>query len=107
MHKLTKACGITQAVKKAVWERDNHCCIICGSPHAYPNAHYIRRSQCGLGIEKNIVTLCKRCHNEFDNGTGEYRAAIEEAIRDYLSSQYEDWNEEELVYNKWRRNESK
>ncbi len=51
MSKRSKACDISPKVKKKVWERDNHCCIICGSPYAMPNAHYIARSQGGLGIE--------------------------------------------------------
>lgn len=45
MSKRSKACDISPKVKKKVWERDNHCCIICGSPYAMPNAHYIKRSQ--------------------------------------------------------------
>lgn len=45
MSKRSNACNISQKVKKKVWERDNHCCIICGSPYAMPNAHYISRAQ--------------------------------------------------------------
>lgn len=45
MNKRSKACDISQKVKKKVWERDNHRCIICGSPYAMPNAHYISRAQ--------------------------------------------------------------
>lgn len=85
-----------------MWERDNGCCIICGSPIARPNAHYIRRSQGGLGIEQNIVTLCMDCHNEFDNGSGKYAKPLKTAIRDYLKDHYDDWNEENLIYNKWK-----
>lgn len=105
VHKMTKACDISQAVKKVVWERDNHCCVICGSSHAFPNAHYIRRSQGGLGIEQNVVTLCMNCHEEFDNGSGLYGQSIKEAVRDYLQEHYDDWNEKSLVYNKWREYE--
>ena len=99
--KRAKACDISQAVKKRVWQRDNHCCIICGNPQAMPNSHYIRRSQGGLGIEKNVVTMCQHCHNQYDNGTGEYREYIKQTTKDYLMNIYPDWNEEELVYNKW------
>lgn len=102
MHKRAKACDISQEVKVKVWERDKGCCIICGSPQAMPNAHYIRRSQGGLGIEQNVVTLCPDCHNEFDNGSGKCSQAIKEAVRDYLQSQYDDWNEKDLIYDKWR-----
>lgn len=102
MNKRAKACDISQEVKVRVWERDKGCCIICGSPIASPNAHYIRRSQGGLGIEQNVVTLCTDCHNEFDNGSGKYSEAIKEAVRDYLQSQYDDWSEKDLIYDKWR-----
>lgn len=102
MHKRAKACDISQEVKVRVWERDKGCCIICGSPIASPNAHYIRRSQGGLGIEQNVVTLCTDCHNEFDNGSGKYSEAIKKAVRDYLQSQYDDWSEKDLIYDKWR-----
>lgn len=102
MHKRAKACDISQEVKVRVWERDKGCCIICGSPTASPNAHYIRRSQGGLGIEQNVVTLCTGCHNEFDNGSGKYSEAIKKAVRDYLQGQYNDWSEKDLIYDKWR-----
>lgn len=102
MHKRAKACDISQEVKARVRERDKGCCIICGSPQAMPNAHYIRRSQGGLGVEQNIVTLCRDCHNEFDNGSGKYSQAIKEAVRDHLQGQYDDWNETDLIYDKWR-----
>lgn len=97
--KRTKAVDITQKVKKIVWERDNHCCIICGSPYAMPNAHYLSRGQhLGLGIEQNIVTLCINCHQAFDQSTkhSEYK----EFIKNYLMSKYADWNEADLVYRK-------
>lgn len=97
--KRTKATDIPASVKERVWERDGHCCIICGSPYAMPNAHYIRRSQGGLGIEKNVVTLCLNCHNRFDNG--DKRKEYGEIIREYLKSHYTDWNEEDLYYKKW------
>lgn len=102
MHKRAKACDISQEVKARVWERDKGCCIICESPTASPNAHYIRRSQGGLGIEQNIVTLCMDCHNEFDNGSGKYSEAIKEAVRDYLQGRYDNWSEKDLIYDKWR-----
>lgn len=100
MNKRTKACDISAKTKKIVWERDNERCIICGNPEAMPNAHYIRRSQCGLGIPENVVTLCINCHHEFDNGSGRERIGSE--IKDYLKRIYPEWREEDLVYNKWQ-----
>ena len=98
--KRSKATDIPQAVKKAVWERDNHCCIVCGKHYtAMPSCHYISRSKSGLGIEQNIVTLCNRCHYDYDQTT--QRPVFKQIIREYLQSKYEDWNEEKLVYKKW------
>lgn len=97
--KRSKACDISVKVKAQVWERDGCCCIICGSPHAMPNMHYIRRSQGGLGIPQNVVTGCLECHNAFDNG--DKRKEYGELIKSYLQSQYPDWDEEKLRYEKY------
>lgn len=100
MHKRTRALDIPKKVKDEVWERDGHQCILCGSPRAMPNAHYIARSHGGLGIPENVVTLCLACHDRYDNSAG--RPWIREKIRKYLSSQYDGWSESKLVYRKRR-----
>lgn len=97
--KRSKACDIPKKVKDRVWERDNHQCIICGNHQAMPNSHYIRRSQGGLGIEENIVTMCQRCHMMYDQGSD--RRAIEAYTERYLKSLYPEWNREKLIYKKW------
>ena len=68
--KRSKACDISQKVKELVWDRDEHKCIICGRyvPKTCANAHFIKRSQGGLGIPENVVTLCPQCHYEEDFG---------------------------------------
>ena len=73
MHKRTKALAISKAVKDAVWERDGHERVICGNRAAAPEAHYISRAQSGLGIEENIVTLCRNRHDKYDNSPHEGR----------------------------------
>lgn len=93
-----KATDIPMKVKETVYERDGGRCIVCGK-QGMPNAHYIRRSQGGLGIEQNVVTLCTTCHNDFDNG--KYRDEIGSIIKDYLEHYYKDWDEKKLVYNKY------
>ena len=99
MHKRTKALMISRSTKKKVWERDGGACVLCGcSRNAFPEAHYISRAQGGLGIEENIVTLCRRCHDEYDNGV--CRDEIRNTLREYLKSKYPDWDEEKLVYRK-------
>ena len=96
--KRAKACDIPKKVKDIVWERDQYRCIICGSHEGQPNSHFIRRSQGGLGCERNIVTMCYRCHMMYDQGVD--RRAIEAYTEKYLKSLYPDWSREQLYYKK-------
>lgn len=104
--KRSKACDISQKVKKIVWERDNGCCVICGNNYnVMPNAHFIPRSKGGLGIEQNIFTACTRltendCHYKFDNGTQEEREKLKEKVQEYFMSIYPNWDENDLYYKK-------
>ena len=104
----TKALEIPVEVKKAVAERDSiddyPCCIYCGTPAptdnltAFSCAHYIPRSQGGLGIEENILTLCWGCHLKYDQSSD--REKMREFFKEYLKSKYPDWREENLYYRK-------
>lgn len=104
----TKSLEIPIKIKKAVAERDSvnewPCCVFCGKPAptstplAFSNAHYIPRSQGGLGTEENILTLCWDCHMRFDQSTE--RENMRMFFREYLMSKYPDWNEENLIYKK-------
>ena len=98
--KRSKALAIPQAVKKAVYDRDGGLCVYCHRP-GLPEAHFIPRSKSGLGIEENILTLCRECHDTFDNGTREEREERREYFRQYLTDHYDDWSEDKLIY---RRN---
>lgn len=108
MHTRTRALGITIRVKEEVADRDSFgghpCCVLCGFPApvnnrlAFSNAHYISRSQGGLGIEENILTLCPHCHYRYDQTTE--RAALKTYFRRYLKSHYPDWDESKLYYRK-------
>ena len=99
MKKRTKALDISKVVKDKVWERDRHECIICHSPYAMPNSHYIARSQGGLGIEENIGTMCIQCHHDYDHTPK--RKDIKEKFKQYLQSKYPAWHESKLIYRKW------
>lgn len=93
----SKACDISPSVKRAVWWRDRGRCILCGDKAAMPNAHFISRAEGGLGVEENIITLCRACHAEYDQST--HRQAIREEIRQYLMSKYgAEWKEEKLYF---------
>lgn len=103
MSKRSNACDITQKVKEIVWNRDKQKCIYCGKfvPKTCANAHFIKRSQGGLGIEENVVTLCPECHFEEDHGKN--TKVYEEYIENYLKGIYgADWSKEDLIYRKWR-----
>lgn len=97
MGTVKNATAISSAVKRAVWERDNGRCIICGAP-GNPWCHYIPRSALGLGVEENIVTLCEKCHRQYDQTT--LRPAYRRIIEDYLKSKYPSWNPRNLIYHK-------
>ena len=105
MHEKTKACQISRKTKERVYARDNGYCVLCGRYCQVDNAcaHFISRARGGLGIEKNILTLCPACHYEYDNANRvTSRKFKEEFFRKYLMEKYDDFNEEELVYDKWR-----
>lgn len=98
--KRSIACDIPIKVKRIVAERDNDTCIICGR-RGIPESHYIRRGQGGLGIEENVVCMCRFCHGNYDNGTKEEVKMIHDKTRNYLKRQYgENWKEENLYYKK-------
>lgn len=83
---------------------DYPACVICyrhapiDAPYAWSNAHFIPRSQGGLGVERNLVTLCPDCHRNFDHGR--HRAEYARKIQNYLMSKYADWSVDKLVYRK-------
>ena len=105
-HKRTQATDIPQSVKDAVWERDGHCCVWCGSANGMPEAHYLSRRNGGKGIEQNILTLCRfpsepgksSCHDIFDHGTRMECEVMRDYFAAYLKSHYPDWDESKLIY---------
>ena len=90
--------SISKQVYRRVKERDGGCCVVCGKPWTIQCAHYISRAQGGLGIPQNLVMLCVDCHRAYD---GTEREVYGEMIRDYLKGWYKDWDEKDLVYDKW------
>lgn len=94
-----KPTDIPPKVKKAVWERDSHCCVICGTPLTWhsANAHvFVRRSHGGLGIEQNIATLCAEHHRAYDQGRDKESNYIKSILHDYMHKQYPNLKKEEL-----------
>lgn len=99
MHRRTKACAIPKDVKQRVYERDKGRCIFCGAP-GHPEAHVISRAHGGMGIEQNIVTVCRNCHERMDNGI--MRSAYQRAAVEYLQSIYPEWRKEDVIFDKYR-----
>lgn len=97
MHKRTRACQIKPKVREAVEKRDGGRCIFCGAI-GRGEAHYIARSHGGLGIEQNILTVCRSCHDKLDNSTKREEMKAEAKI--YLQLIYDNWNEDDLIYKK-------
>lgn len=97
--KRAKALDISPAVRGAVYERDEGLCVYCKMP-GNPEAHFIPRSRGGLGIEQNILTLCRDCHNKYDFGRRLEREGMREYFRAYLEIKYPDWDESKLTYKK-------
>lgn len=108
MRKDTKAQDFPKKIKEKIAERDSidgwPCCVFCGlaapAPLAWSNAHFIARSQGGLGIPENGLTLCPWCHSRYDQTAD--REEMRGYFREYLKEHYEDWSEDALTYRKER-----
>ena len=112
----TKACEFGKQERWLIYSRDRGKCIFCQSGRAdikMPKSlfeeqidgymHYIPRSQGGLGISQNGALGCHYHHTMLDNGSDREQAKkLKEYFREYLKSHYDGWNEEDLVYDKWR-----
>lgn len=97
MNKRTKALNISAETKQIVYARDDGRCILCGRP-GDPVCHFIPRSQGGLGVEQNIVTLCYFCHMEYDQTS--HRPEVGDKIESYLRSKYKNLDNLQLTYRK-------
>lgn len=97
MNKRTRAVSIPAKVKRQVEERDHGQCIFCGNP-GRGEAHFIPRSHGGLGIEENLITVCRRCHEQLDNSTK--RKAMLGVAEEHLKNCYPYWGRDLLIYEK-------
>jgi hypothetical protein len=104
MHKRTKACAISKKTKEIVYKRDEGCCIFCGAP-GLPEAHVVPRSHGGLGVPQNIVTVCRPCHDKMDNSL--MRQQMLQEAAEHLKRFYPDWNEKDLIFDKWHKDKAK
>lgn len=95
MSKRTKATSISAKVRKQVRARDGGCCVLCGTPNNLQVAHYISRGKGGLGIVENLVMLCVKCHQDYDQSAKRPRIRI--YLYNYLSRYY-NMEHTNLVY---------
>jgi 5-methylcytosine-specific restriction endonuclease McrA len=100
MNKRTRACAITSKVKSAVERRDGGECIFCHRP-GRGEAHFISRAHGGLGVEENLLTVCRPCHDLLDNSQA--RNVMLKIAEAYLRERYSGWDKEKLIYDKWRK----
>jgi 5-methylcytosine-specific restriction endonuclease McrA len=102
----TNSLAISNETYNKVFERDGSCAL-CNTlglhekliQDAIKNIsailechHYIPRSRLGMGIEQNLIMLCKYHHME----ETKYR----DEIKKYLKSKYQNWKETDLVFKK-------
>ncbi len=111
--KQARAREFTQKERTKIKLRDNNSCIFCRMCYHMEKAtwysksilsimHYIPRSHNGRGIEQNGAVGCQYHHDMLDNGSAGRRKEMLEIFKGYLISKYPDWNEENLIYSKWR-----
>lgn len=110
--KQAKAHEFTAAARKEIMFRDRNECIFCRKQYRMQGAawldkevksimHYIPRSKGGLGIPQNGAVGCAYHHDMMDNGNKGNRGEMLGIFRAYLQEHYPEWNEAELVYDKW------
>lgn len=85
-------------MRQIVEERDGGRCIFCKNP-GRGEAHLISRAHGGLGVEENIVTVCRTCHDMMDNSTN--RRIMVQIAEAYLREHYRNWDKKKLVFDKW------
>ena len=55
------------------------------------------------GIPQNGAVGCQYHHEMLDNGSKGKRDEMLEIFRSYLKDSYPDWDEKNLVYDKWKK----
>lgn len=113
MSKRSRACDISDKVRKAVHERDGGC-IFCKLGYMLPPEdefttsrrmievmHFIPRSQGGLGVPENLALGCVWHHNMLDNGNLGLHEDMMTIFEAYLRARHEGWDKNKLRYSKW------
>ena len=95
------ATKITPDVRQDVKVRDNGMCRICGTMENIELHHAIfPRSQGGLGVANNLISLCQFHHRQYHDGNG----YISEEIKNIMNELYPNVTMNERKYNKFGGN---
>ena len=111
--KQAKCREFGKKAREEIKARDNNKCIFCAADYRMDGAtwygqsllsimHYIPRSHNGLGIPQNGAVGCQYHHEMLDNGNKGNREEMLEIFRKHLKENYTDWDEKNLVYDKWK-----
>lgn len=111
--KQAKCREFGRKAREEIKARDNNKCIFCAAGYRMDGAtwygqsllsimHYIPRSHNGLGIPHNGAVGCQYHHEMLDNGNKGNRDEMLEIFREHLKDNYTDWDEKNLVYDKWK-----
>jgi len=111
MQKRARKAEFDKKTRKIIEERDNGC-IFCQMRYRMEKAmyldlntfsimHFVPRSKGGLGIPENGAVGCQYHHDMLDNGNGGHREEMLELFAEYLQSVCDDWDENQIVYDKW------
>ena len=94
--------NIPNAVRKAIYRRDNFRCVLCDNTSGLQIHHVVHRGQGGSDNPQNLVTLCRRCHifihehHTWCMGDEWSSADAEQACAEYLADFYtrpgKEWN---------------
>ncbi len=63
--------------REYVLERDSCRCVLCGEPESLEVHHIVWRFRGGSDRPKNLVTLCKSCHDKVTRGEIEIKQVVE------------------------------
>jgi 5-methylcytosine-specific restriction endonuclease McrA len=100
--KRSKACDITNKIRKEVLERDNFTCVNCGRHNMLTIAHvYVSRAFGGKGIPTNLAVLCTVCHGHLDNGKAHESMIVKFNVERYMERIYGKPNLDEITFRKW------
>lgn len=106
MSKYNAKLQFSDKVKREIYDRDNGRCAFCSTPFNLESVphHIYFKSQMGLGIAQNGITVCRTCHDKCHgkvNGVNQH--AMRSMALSYLTQFYneEELTRDKLTYSKW------